>query len=366
MRTALALAASLIALGGAAQARDFRILYATGPGQPAAAQPDGTGQILVPLRSGGANKRGAIVRLDGRHKTTTLYEFGADGPGYPSSPLLQDENGVLYGIASAGSNTHPGTLVYKLDHGQETTLHFFDDGGGGWNTPLLVRDAQGNLYGTSSAGGQHGMGYVFKIAADGTTSVLHDFRGLDGRWPNGGVVLGADGSLTGTAFMGGIYDTGTIWRIAADGTFKTLHAFKIAEGCQIWGGLTPDGKGDYYGVANYCGAAYSGTVFKFNGASGKVSLVHAFDGRNQGPERPFGMLLRDAKTGALFGLTEAGGAESSGTVFKLSPKGKLTALHAFSYDGDDGKDPGAALSMDAEGNLYGTTYTRGVVFEIKR
>ena len=48
-----------------------------------------------------------------------------------------------------------------------------------------------------------------------------------------------------------------------------------------------------------------------------------------------------------------GGAHNYGTVFKLTPAGKLTTLHSF--DGTDGKYPAATLIQATDGKLYGTT-----------
>lgn len=62
---------------------------------------------------------------------------------------------------------------------------------------------------------------------------------------------------------------------------------------------------------------------------------------------------------------ELGGANCNGlgcgTVFEISPAGQEPVLHAFSGPPDDGANPsGSGLVMDAEGNLYGTTYEGGV------
>jgi uncharacterized repeat protein (TIGR03803 family) len=56
-------------------------------------------------------------------------------------------------------------------------------------------------------------------------------------------------------------------------------------------------------------------------------------------------------------------------VFKLAPNGTETILHAFNDRARTGVDPYAALTIDAAGNLYGTTYEGGkrdlgVVFEV--
>ena len=65
----------------------------------------------------------------------------------------------------------------------------------------------------------------------------------------------------------------------------------------------------------------------------------------------------DAK-GNLYGTTTGGGPYSSGTIFKLDTKGKETVLYSFA-GGSDGMDPNAGLVRDAQGNLYGTALEGG-------
>ena len=81
------------------------------------------------------------------------------------------------------------------------------------------------------------------------------------------------------------------------------------------------------------------------------------------------------KAGNLYGATYADGAHGYGNVFKLSPVNggwSYTSLYDFS-GGSDGAWPNSKLTIDANGNLFGTTELggsgqgyngKGVVFEI--
>jgi len=70
-------------------------------------------------------------------------------------------------------------------------------------------------------------------------------------------------------------------------------------------------------------------------------------------------------SGNLYGITDNGGAAGGGTVFELvpptTPGGNWTesVLWSFGNPGD-GQDPDGHLLIDANGNLYGTTYSGGV------
>jgi uncharacterized repeat protein (TIGR03803 family) len=75
----------------------------------------------------------------------------------------------------------------------------------------------------------------------------------------------------------------------------------------------------------------------------------------------------------LYGTTYALGAFGLGNIFKLSPNGNGWT-HADLYDftdNGDGQNPTGDLTIDSEGNIYGTTYSggssgNGVVFELTR
>jgi len=78
---------------------------------------------------------------------------------------------------------------------------------------------------------------------------------------------------------------------------------------------------------------------------------------------PYAGLTMDA-SGNLYGTTWTGGIYSNpnvgsgGTVFKLTTAGNESVLWSFG-NGTDGALPYAGLLMDAAGNLYGTTWSGG-------
>jgi uncharacterized repeat protein (TIGR03803 family) len=85
-------------------------------------------------------------------------------------------------------------------------------------------------------------------------------------------------------------------------------------------------------------------------------VVHSFTGGSDGGG-PFSGFTIDAK-GNLYGTTSAGGSSGAGVVFKLDANGVETVLHNFT-GGTDGASPESSLVMDAVGNLYGTTMAGG-------
>jgi len=91
-----------------------------------------------------------------------------------------------------------------------------------------------------------------------------------------------------------------------------------------------------------------------------LTTLHSFTGREDGAN-PVGLLQAD--DGDFYGTTSDSNIATSsgpfGTVFRVTPEGAFTNLHAFS--GADGKWPQAGLVQDAVGNFYGTTYRGGAV-----
>ncbi len=293
---------------------------------------------------------------------STLYSFtgGADGAN-PHSDLVRDSAGNLYGTTLAGGTSGAGT-VFKLDaSGHQTVLHSFTGNpDGAQPTSGLVRDSAGNLYGTTQAGGTSGAGAVFKVDALGQETVLYSFRGgLDGSTPRATPILDAAGNLYGTTYSGGRLGFGTVYKLDPSGVETVLHGFDVGEGAYPQAGVIMDAAGNVYGTTLGCAyAACLGTVFKVD-TLGNATVLHAFAGTDG--SFTAGGLVMDA-TGSLYGTTGSGGASGAGTVFKLDASGNYSVLHDFTA-GADGGVPLARLIMDAAGNLYGTTSQGGSAFQ---
>src|SRR2546429_3524813 len=72
--------------------------------------------------------------------------------------------------------------------------------------------------------------------------------------------------------------------------------------------------------------------------------------------------LETDSAGNIYGTTVLGGDHGSGTVFQLSPTPNgwvQNVLYSFT-GGADGAEPYKGVSIDREGNLYGTAVTGGI------
>ena len=313
-----------------------------------------------------------------------IFNFtGGNDGGDPASQLTFDTAGNAYGTTVTGGTFGCGTVFELAPAGggqwQQSVLYSFgcfDDGKNPYGGVTL--DATGNLYGTTAAGGTgtctgDGCGVVFKLTRSGgswTESVLYSFAGgTDGYGPGGMVVFDRAGNLYGTTPDGGAYSQGTVYQLSLNGgqwQENIIHNFTGGDDGAVGslGALLIDSSGAIYGVTELGGANGAGTVFRmfFSGGAWNLVTLYAFKGQ---PDAgfPYGGLIADAH-GNLYGTTYYGGANGAGAVFNVAPGPSAiggwrdVVLYSF-QGGTDGGSPTSTLVFDAAGNLYGTTSAGG-------
>lgn len=261
-----------------------------------------------------------------------------------------------------------------------TTLHSFDDTDGA--DPLyapLIQGLNGSLYGTTpNAGGTNGN--FFAITAEGAFTSLYTFCSevdcTDGREPEAGLALGTNGNFYGTTSTGGAHDGGEVFEITPAGKLTVLYSFCALSGCTDgeypWAGLVRASNGKFYDATSEGGTNSGGTIFEITPA-GKLTTLYSFCAQTNctDGDYPIGTLVQ-ATNGNFYGTTQYGGANGEGTVFEVTSAGKLTTLYSFcsvSPNCADGYNPYAGLVQASNGNFYGTTpsggtHGYGTVFKI--
>ena len=317
---------------------------------------------------------------------TVLHSFTdtqGDG-GYPNAGVTL-RGGVLYGTTEEGgfscANGHRCGTVYQVTRAGSnwvtTPIFRFPSTGEGGLNPIskVVFGPDGHLYGMTPYGGTSNDGVIFilvpplsicrTLACFWTETVVHNFAGApyDGANPGyGKLVWDQYGNAYGTTRSGGAYTFyGTVFELVKAGN-NWMESLAYNFGDNLIGGpqsgLAEDRNGNFFGTS--FGGAYSqGTVFELSyvpGVGWKTTDLYDFTGNGQ-PSDPYAGLVIDS-SGNLYGTT-LGGNAGNGSVFELSPSGSgytFKVLHNF---GCGWCGPQAGLTMDAAGNLYGTSYGAG-------
>ena len=242
----------------------------------------------------------------------------------------------------------------------------------------LMLDAAGNLYGTTfgllDGGKPRQYGTVFRLSPSGTLATLKRFSGPNGSNPEvGHLIQDSQGNLYGVTDFGGLLPggtegSGTIYKIDKHWQETVLYTFTGgADGDSPRGTIVRDRYGNLYGTTLGGDEITTfGTVYKLK-ANGEFRVLHTFRRGKGDGDSPAGGLVADAD-GNLYGATWSGGTASVGTVFKVSKWGHESVLYSF-RGGADGNTPNGDLLLDQAGNLYGTTsqggsFNFGTVFKV--
>lgn len=391
------LVATILILTEDAQAQTFTVLHnftggADGSNPMAGLTEDAAGNLYGTTTFGGYHYGPGgtvfrLVRYSSSWLVEVLYAFhGSDGA-QPTARVIFGPDGTLYGTTSWGNgnvfNVRPpaSTCSSSVCLWTETVIYAFTPGSSGYlpGTGDLIFDSAGHLYGTTRAGGDYGNGVVFELSPGSgswTEDVLYSFYqpAITGYAPFAGVIFDLQGNIFGTTPIGeGNASAGAVYELmpSSNGwTAQSLQSFMGGEaGGILYGGLIRDPEGNLYGTASTGGLNNGGTVFELSPTNGGWTFATIWN--LSGNDGSYASLTLDA-LGNLYGTTLEGGAYYRGNVFKLSPSNggwTYTSLHDFMGGGSDGAGPESSVTVDRNGNLYGTTvagglYGDGVVWEI--
>jgi uncharacterized repeat protein (TIGR03803 family) len=289
-----------------------------------------------------------------------LYNF-TNPNGVPIAGIALGPDGNFYGSEEAGGDVGNGSIFRVTPGGALTNLASFNWFITGASPGALTFGPDGNLYGNAFEGGAFQYGTLFMLTTNGVMTTLVIFNGTNGAGPMGGMVLGNDGNLYGTTRNGGAGGCGTVFRLTLDGTMTTVASFGYTNGARPEGGLILGKDGNFYGTTIYGGlygypSSYydgDGTVFKMT-PEGKLTTLVYFNGANGA--NPSGAMAFGTD-GQLYGTTQTGGTGIDGTIFKLSTRWKFTTLASFG--GIYGWMPIGGLLLGPDGDFYGTTQVGG-------
>jgi uncharacterized repeat protein (TIGR03803 family) len=194
-----------------------------------------------------------------------------------------------------------------------------------------------------------------------TEKVIWSFTGPDGEYPQNSVIFGGNANLLGTTKQGGANGFGTVFKLTPSGntwTETNVYDFQDAtDGEYPIAGLMIDNSGNVYGATSDGGSGGGGTVFELmpSGNTYTFKLLYSFSGQQGGNCGPWGTLTMDA-TGNLCGTTYCDGGLVLGSVFKLTNTQNgwtYTSLHDFGSF-QDIFQPISNVTFDDHGNLWGS------------
>ncbi|WP_374564568.1 choice-of-anchor tandem repeat GloVer-containing protein [Ideonella sp.] len=222
------------------------------------------GRLYGTTSGGGQYGHGTVYRiaLDGTFEV--MYHFGAsrkDGQ-RPLAPLIQTRDGHLCGTTYTGGRWGGGTVYCMTLDGQMTRVHGFGAQAGDANgsTSPLIEGDDGSLYGTSNFGGSQDQGALFLLRRDGSVKVMDVWAR-----PSGGLLKASDGNFYGTVFWGGASDKGWVYRLTPSGKLTEVHSFSGPDGAEGDGELVEGTDGRLYGVTEAGGTTDSGVLFSIAG-----------------------------------------------------------------------------------------------------
>lgn len=337
------------------------------------------GTTLVTQFGNGPGSVYQMSRIGSTWAYTPILFFTAGGD--PSARVVFGPDNRLYGTAQGGilgrglvfSLTPPRSICKTANcFSTEEVLYQFTDNLDGDNPGAgdLIWDAMGNIYG-STVYGRNTAGTVYQMTKSGnnwTETPIYNFSGgSDGSNPYSGVIFDNNGNLFGTTYQGGVDNRGTVFELTFDGigwTEKVLYNFRGPnDGRFPYAGLIRDSAGNLYGAASGGGSGGGGTVFELSpvGDTWTFTVLYSFAGRSQdsicGPQRS---LTMDA-AGNLYGTTVCDGSHFQGNVFKLANTANgwvYMSLYDFT-GGPDGGFPVSHVTIDTDGILYGTAGLAG-------
>ena len=389
----LGVIAFLGSLGPAVEAQTFSVIHNfTGTGGDGAYPTVGVtvrgGTLFGTTADGGVGDKGMVYQVNhvgSNWITAPIFWFPTDNSGgyQPQSPVRFGADGHLYGTTFWGGEHKDGVAFYLTPPAsickaaacfwKETVLYsFVGEPDGMAPTGPVSWDSQNNAYGTTSQGGTANLGSVYQLTktVNGWTETpIHTFTGKpDGDSPNDGVIVDANGNLYGTTSLGGQYGYGTVYKLSyvnGNWTETILYNFQnsnLCDGELPLGGLTMDSSGNLYGSSSANVNACAGTsVFELKRSNDTYTFRVLYNMTHAAFQcGPQSSLTLDA-AGNLYGTSECDGEFGRGNVFRLTNTENgwiYRSLHAF--NGNDGMAAGGSgVTIAPDGTLYGTTRLGG-------
>ena len=289
---------------------------------------------------------GSLARAD-QPVRTVLHSFqpnnyNGSADGYALYPPFVGQDGNLYG-RTAGGGTHNHGTFYRLTlaRGSHRALRLRP--GRGTQREDLTQGADGNFYGVNSVGGSSKLGSIYQLTPAGQFTTFFDFgNATNGRGP-GSILAAGDGNFYGVFNADPLATDGStpdVYRLTPGGTLSTFYRAADHGGSPV-SSLRLGSDGNFYGLPPISYGEDGASLTRIT-PDGTMTVLHHFDavddsGVNTEGSQPNGIVV--GRDGNVYGTTRAGGANGTGTFYRITPDGTLTVLRALRPEPANPGDP---------------------------
>ncbi len=330
------------------------------------------GNLYGVTTAGGANSAGAIFQYSISSNTyAKLYDLStALGSNAPGTMVQSSANGKLYGFTRIGGANSQG-VIFEFDYTTNTYSKRFDlqantlIGGSTFSSPIF--GSNGKLYAPLTAGGLASGGVImeYDLSTSTYTKKIDLNHAASGGAAYGGLVYAANGKLYGTTISGGSNNVGVIFEYdKSTNSYTKKFDMLASSGSVPYGAMVEASNGNLYGLSNAGGANSLGVIYEYNYTTNtytkKVDLSSTLG------STPFGSMIQ-ASNGKLYGLTRVGGTSALGVLFEYDYTTN-TYTKRVDLTAAIGSNPSGSLVEAPNGKLYGLTQngganSQGVIFE---
>ncbi len=276
------------------------------------------------------------------------------------SSLVVVPNPFVIDVPASTGQVVKTNFIFTLGTVQENKITVSDSVLGiSSSVPITVEEM--SLNAGASGSGASGSG----ASGSGASGSGASGSGASGSGASGSSTSGSGTSGSGTSGSG---TSGSGESYHAPQGFTRQHSFAGGSGGESpSGSLIFGADGRLYGVTEGGGTNNHGTIFRVATDGSSYSVLYSFAGGTAG-SHPTGSLLLGTD-GKLYGTTTQGGVDGVGTIFRVATDGSsYSVLYSFTVR-TDGCIPSGGLILGTDGKLYGMasfcgTNDKGTVFSI--
>ncbi|MEQ1858945.1 MAG: choice-of-anchor tandem repeat GloVer-containing protein [Chthoniobacteraceae bacterium] len=289
---------------------------------------DPANNVLITDQYGGMNGNGRILQITPAGVLSTRASFTdtseATGVIRPAEGLAHDGSGTFFGLAhslTSGGDGPDALAAYRLSG---STITRINPGAGlpaigtpddSFSGPLVPVGDGLHYLGVLEGPGP---GKVFRLGMGGNVVTFTNFGGSVGSNPVGPLLREPGGSFLVQATGGD--DVVAIVRLSSTGKASKVGQVSVHQADEhILAPLAQDTQGRIYGAVESGGANGTGLLYRTD-TDGTTRVLFEFPvtlpAINAGTTPSAGLTFNSA-AGAIYGVTEAGGPNGGGTIFKI-------------------------------------------------